>query len=89
MAFGIKSVIVLKKEVDSEPIFNKKFLKTKIKLYGDEATDFHDKKVPKVDSNYTCLAVILIDFVLGKKWKLLSVSVFKKNEYTLKRNKGE
>ena len=32
----------IKKEFNSEPIFNKKFLKTKIKSYVDEATDFHD-----------------------------------------------
>ena len=53
----------MKKEFNSEPIYNKKFLKTKIKYYGDEATDFHDKEIPKVGCNYTCLAVILIDFI--------------------------
>ena len=36
-----------KNEPDSEPIYNKKFLKTKAKSYGDEATDFHDNEVPK------------------------------------------
>ena len=54
----------IKKEFDSKPIFNKRFLKTKLKCYGDETTDFHDQEVPKVGSNYTCLEVILIDFVL-------------------------
>ena len=39
-------------------------LKTKIKCYHDKSTDSHDKKMPKVGSNYTCLAVILINFVL-------------------------
>ena len=29
-----------KKECDSEPVYNKKFLKTKTKSHGDEATDF-------------------------------------------------
>ena len=28
----------IKKEFDSEPVYNKKYLKTKIKSYGDEAT---------------------------------------------------
>ena len=45
---------------------NKKSLKNKIKCYGDESTDFHDKEVPKVGSNYTYLAVILIDFFFSK-----------------------
>ena len=56
----------VKKELDCEPVYNKTFQETKIKSYGDEATDFHDKEIPKLRSNYTCLAVILIDFVLKK-----------------------
>ena len=56
----------IKKELDREPGYNKKFLKTKIESYGDETTDFHDKEMPRAGSNYTCLAVILIEFVLKK-----------------------
>ena len=41
-------------------------MKIKIKSYVDEATDFHNKEILKPSSNYTCLAVILIDFVLKK-----------------------
>ena len=40
------------------------FLKTKIEPYVDEATDFHDKEVLKVD--YTCLAAINLNSVLKK-----------------------
>ena len=32
----------IKKEFDSEPVYNKNFLKTKIKPHGDEVTDFYD-----------------------------------------------
>ena len=56
----------IKKEFDSEPVYNKRFLKTKIKSYGDEITDFFDKDIPKVDYNHTCLAVISLDFALKK-----------------------
>ena len=56
----------IKKEFDSEPVCNKNFLKTKIKSYGDEVTDFYDKEIPKVDSNYTCLSVISLDSALKK-----------------------
>ena len=38
----------------------------KKKSYGDEARDFHNKKIPKVGSNYTCLRITLIDFVIKK-----------------------
>ena len=48
----------MKKDFDSEPIYNGTFLKTKIKSYGDEVTDFYDKEIPKVNSNHSCLAVI-------------------------------
>ena len=48
----------IKKEFDREPVYNKK---TKIKSHDDEVTDFYYKKIPKVDSNHTCLAVISLD----------------------------
>ena len=42
-----KSVLILKKnskkEFDTELVYNKSFLTTKIKSYGDEFTDFYDK----------------------------------------------
>ena len=41
-------------------------MKTKTKSYDDEVTDFYDKEIPKVDSNYTCLAVISLDSALNK-----------------------
>ena len=56
----------IKKEFDSEPVYNQIFLKTKIKSYGDDVTDFYDKEIPKVNSNHTCLAVIRLDSALKK-----------------------
>ena len=38
----------MKEEFDTEPISNKKFLKTKAKLVDNEARDFHDQAIPKV-----------------------------------------
>ena len=68
MNFSIKDDDLLKKyndvwnkisndienEFDCEPIYNKKLLKTKIRFYGDEATDFRIRKIPKAGSNYIC-----------------------------------
>ena len=34
----------IKKEFDSEHVYNKEFFKTKIKSHSDEVTDFYDKK---------------------------------------------
>ena len=56
----------IKKEFDSEPVNNKNYLKTKMKSHGDEVTDFHDKKISKLDSNHTCLAVISLDSAFNK-----------------------
>ena len=52
------SANIIKKEFDSQPVYNKEFLKTKIKSHGNKVTDFYDKKIPKMDSNHTCVAVI-------------------------------
>ena len=57
----------MKKEFDSEPVYNKEFLNTKLKSHGDEVTDFYDKKIPKVDSNHTCLVVISLDSAIKKR----------------------
>ena len=54
----------IKKEFDDDFVYNKKFLKNKTKSHGDEVTDFCGKKLPKLDSNHTCLAVISLDSTL-------------------------
>ena len=35
----------IKKEFDSEPVYNKNYLNTKTKSHGDEVTDFYDTKI--------------------------------------------
>ena len=56
----------IEKEFDYKSFYDKKILKTKIKSYGDEATDFYDKKMPQVGSNHTYLAVISLYSALEK-----------------------
>ena len=51
-----KDSAVIRKQFDSKPFYNK----------NDEATNFHDKEMPKTGSNHTCLAVITIDSVLER-----------------------
>ena len=74
----------IKKEFDSKTICNKKFLKSKIKFYGNEATNFPDKEIPKIGSNYSCLTVILIDFVLKKSENYYPQVFLKEWKYTEK-----
>ena len=54
----------LKKDFDSEPVYNEKYLKAKIKSYnGKISTNFHDNKIPRGGSQLICLSVMLINSV--------------------------
>ena len=54
----------IKKEFESEPAYNKKYLKTEIKSYqGKINTNFHSDKIQKQGSQCICLSVIFIDSV--------------------------
>ena len=48
---GIKSVLISKRNFYNKPLYDKNFLKTKIKSHGDKVTNFYDKEIPKADSN--------------------------------------
>ena len=61
------------KGFDSEPVYNEKYLGTKIQFYERKfITNFHGDKVPKEGSQCICLSVILIDstFRTGKNYYL-------------------
>ena len=49
---------------DSEPVYNEKYLKTKLKYYeGKINTNFHSDRIPKDGSQCIWLSVILIDSI--------------------------
>ena len=51
----------LKREFDSKPVYNKKFLKAKIRYSKRKInTKFQNNKIPKENYQYICLSVILI-----------------------------
>ena len=77
----------IRKELDRESICNKKISENNIRSYGHEATNFHDNEIPKVDSNYTCSAVILIDFILKKDENYYPQVFLKEYEYIEKKKK--
>ena len=82
--WDIKVSADIKKEFDSEPVYNKKCLETKIKSHRDEVTNFYDKEIPKVNSNHTYLAVISLDSAL-KKDENYYVQAFEKSVNTLRK----
>ena len=55
---------MLKKNLIANLFTVKHLQKTKIKPDGHEATENHNKKIPRAGSDYTCLAVIKINAVL-------------------------
>ena len=60
-------------------------MKTKIKSHGDEVTNFYNKKIPKLDSNYTFLVVISLDSALKKDGNYYPQVVLKDCKYTEKK----
>ena len=72
----------IKKEFDSEPVYNKEFLETEIKSHGNEVTDFYDKKIVKVDSNHTCFAIISLDSAFKKDHNYYPQEFLKECKYT-------
>ena len=60
-----KTKNLIKKELNSEPVYNDKYIKTKIKIYNDRVyTNFQHDKIPKYNEYCACLSVILLDSVL-------------------------
>ena len=59
-------------EFDSKLVYDKVFLKTRIKSYSDKAAHFHNKEMPKVGSNHIYLAKITINTVFKKDKKRCS-----------------
>ena len=53
---------IIKKKFVSEPAYNEKYLKAKIKSYnGKINTIFDNNKIPKEGAQFICLPIILID----------------------------
>ena len=48
------------KKFDREPVYNDKYIKTKINLYN---INFYDNKLPKENECYNCVPVILLDSI--------------------------
>ena len=53
---------IIYKELDSNPVYNEKYIKTKIKSYnGKINTNLHGNRIPEEGSNFICQSMILID----------------------------
>ena len=77
----------IKKEVDCKPIYNIKFLKTKIRSYVDKTTDFCSRKKPETGSNYIHWSVLVINSVLKKDENYYPQVFLKERRYIEKEKK--
>ena len=57
---------ITKKEFDSNPVYNEKYVKTKVKSYNGKINTNVDNKTRKEGSQCICLSVVLIDSVYKK-----------------------
>ena len=83
---------VIGKEFDCEPVYgdSNKYIKTKIKLYGDKInTDFQGKKVPKENASYKCLSLIMLDSVTRVNKKYYPQALLEECKYEIKEYKVE
>ena len=67
-----------------------KYIKTKIKIYGDSIiTNFHDKNIPKEKAPYKCLSIIMIDSVIKANKKYYPKTLLEECKYTREKIKIE
>ena len=78
---GKKLTVVLNKNLIVNSFIIKKIIKSKIRYYGDKATDFYEKEIPKAGYDYACLAVIAIDCVFKKDGNYYLQAFLKECEY--------
>ena len=73
------------KRLDSEPVYNDKYIKSEISLYS---INFYDTKMLIENKRYICLFVILLDSIFATLHKEYYSQIFlKERKYTVKSKK--
>ena len=87
-----KVSILMNIESDNEPVFadNDKYIKAKIELYGEKVnTKFQGKKIPKKNSLYKCLSLVMLDSVIRVNKKYYLQTLLEECEYEIRKTKME
>ena len=77
---------------DSEPVYcdNDKYIKTKIKFYGDKINkNFQGKKIPKENASYKCLSLTMLDSVIRENKKYYPQTLLEECKFKIRKNKME
>ena len=86
---GKKLKISSIKEFDSQPVYNEKYLKTKINSYnGKINTSFHNNEISREGSQFICLSEILIDSVFRTGKNYYSQVFLEEFKYFVKEKKN-
>ena len=85
-----KIINLLKTEFDSEPVYDNKYIKTKIKICNNRInTNFQGNKIPKNNEYCTCLSVILLDSAIKIDNDYYSQIFLKECIYPMKKKNTE
>ena len=70
------------KKFDSDPVYNNKYINTKIRSYNNDImTNFHDidnknNKLPEKNKPHKCMSLISLDSIIKINKKILSANTF-------------
>ena len=80
---------LLKKGFNSEPVYNDKCIRTKIKNYNNKIyANFHDFEIPKDNEYCTCSSLILLGFVIKIDNNYQSQIFLEESKYAKKKEKS-
>ena len=80
----------MNRKFDSKPVYgdSDKYIKTKIKSYGDKInTNFQNKNIPKENALYKCLSLIMLDSVIRANKRYYPQTLLEECKYEIKKNK--
>ena len=79
--------ILVNIEFDSEPFYgdNDKYIKAKIKWYGDKVNANKGKKILKENASYKCLSLLMQDFVIRVSKKYYPQTRLEQCKYEIKK----
>ena len=74
-------------EFDNESVYgdNVKYIKTKIKSYGDKVnSNFQGNKIPNKNASYKCLSLIMLDSIIRVNKKIYPQTLLEECKYKIK-----
>ena len=90
--YGEKIEKLMRIDFESKPVYgdDDKYIKTKITIYADSiVTNFHNKKIPKENSQCKCLSIIILDSVIKANKKYYPQTFLEECKYAQEKTKIE